>query len=71
MEVLRDRSYLAKYLFRVMHIVPVVIVAGKIISDYLFGAKLLGGKEEGQFYMAMGILLIISGFVNTLLLKPK
>lgn len=53
-----------------MHIAPVVILAGKTIGDYLFGAR-IPTKEEGPFYMAMGVLLMVSGFVNTLLIRPK
>lgn len=47
-----------KYLFRVLHIVSLVIVCQAIIN-----AKMTGqiSKEHGLIYMISGIIVIISG----------
>lgn len=62
MEVLSNPSYALKFIFRVFHIVAVVILAGKIINDYIFGPNSHTlSPEEGRFYMIIGIILIASG----------
>lgn len=67
-----------KYLFRFLHIGPVVVLGGKIINDYLLGSKADLTKGDKSFYAICGVILMIAGtwvnyvgFVNTFLLKPK
>lgn len=75
--MITDQEVWLKYVFRVLHIGPVIILGGKILNDYLLNK----GQEVGDlkmFYAAMGIILMVAGtqisnvgFVNTFILKPK
>jgi hypothetical protein len=66
---------LTKYVFRVLHIGPMVFLSYKIILDY-FNDSL--STQNTAFFAVMGVLTAfagkffsISGVVNMFLLKPK
>lgn len=65
MEAYQSPILWVKYLFRFLHIGPVVILGGKILNDAILGAPKteLTSGEKG-FYAACGIVLMIAGMVE-------
>lgn len=58
--MITDQEVWLKYVFRVLHIGPVIILGGKILNDYLLNK----GQEVGDlkmFYAVMGLILMIAG----------
>ncbi len=66
-----NSQIITKYIFRFFHIAPVCALSGKVIYDYLFPVDVESSKGSNIFSAVCGVLLIIAGFVNTFLLKPK
>jgi hypothetical protein len=67
-----NREFILKYIFRLIHISTVVVLGGKIIYEFLFPCGDPSNKKGSIIFAAiMGILMMISGFVNTFLLKGK
>mmetsp|Transcript_29789 Transcript_29789/g.34413 ORF Transcript_29789/g.34413 Transcript_29789/m.34413 type:complete len:150 (+) Transcript_29789:36-485(+) len=61
-----DKNFILKYVFRVLHIGPVALYAGKVCYDYLFGDPTAAySKSEKTFYGIAGVLILVSGLVNT------
>jgi hypothetical protein len=79
MDALSSPHLWLKYLFRFLHIAPVIVVGGKIFNDYILNTpKADLTRDQQNFHMIAGIVLMIAGkiflilgFVNTFLLKPK
>lgn len=62
-------SLWAKYIWRVIHITSLVILCQGIISNWLAGH--LTTTSHPTLYLISGVLALLSGVVNTFLLKPK
>lgn len=60
-----------KYAVRVCHMLGVITVSGKAISDYYFNENATMSKSESIFYSIMGVIMILGGTINTFLQKPK
>ena len=76
---LLSAEYLKKYTVRVCHMFSVIALSGKVMYDYLFRnnqetADISGSSTsssgESAFYGIIGVLMIISGTINTFLQKP-
>lgn len=75
---LLSTEYLKKYTVRVCHMFSVIALSGKVMNDYLFRnnsetADINGNTRsngESAFYGIIGVIMIISGTINTFLQKP-
>jgi hypothetical protein len=68
-------SWVTKYVFRVLHVGPMVFLSYKIILDYINDTL---STQHAGFFAVMGILTALAGtfrfsigLINTFLLKPK
>lgn len=62
MDVCVSSQVWLKYIFRFLHIAPVVVLGGKIFNDYVLGTpKAELTREQSLFYMLCGVVLIIAG----------
>ena len=68
-KVMLPASVWMKYLWRVAHIGSLVILCQGIISNWFAGE--LTTAAYPMLYMMSGILVILSGVVNTVLMRPK
>lgn len=64
-----NKLFWTKYCFRVLHMSTVIILSGNIIWTYLFSLK----KEEANptIIWIISIIMILAGFINTIILDPK
>ncbi|EDK31560.1 transmembrane protein, putative (macronuclear) [Tetrahymena thermophila SB210] len=60
-----------KYTVRFCHMFTVCALSGKSIFEYLYGDFTNNSKAEGIFCGILGLILILSGLINTFLQKPK
>ncbi|EAR93750.1 transmembrane protein, putative (macronuclear) [Tetrahymena thermophila SB210] len=63
--------FIAKWVFRVGHVYPVAALTGKVFFDYLFGSDFNSSSAEKGVIIALGVILIVSGLINMILLRPK
>jgi len=62
MDALSEPQLWVKYLFRFLHIAPVVVLGGKIFNDYVLSTqKVELTREQSLFYMMCGVVLIVAG----------
>jgi len=68
-----NKEYLKKYTVRVCHMFSVIALSGKVIFDYLFNTDTssdTSSSGESPFYAIIGVIMIVSGTINTFLQKP-
>lgn len=63
--------FIAKWLFRIGHVLPVAAISGKVFFDLLVRGNPEPANGELGLEVALDVILIVSGFINMFLLKPK
>ena len=66
-------EWVAKYIFRLGHIGPVVLIGGKLLIDYLTypNTPLKNNEKWNDIFGILTIVMGVSGYINSMLLKPK
>jgi hypothetical protein len=63
--------YIAKYLFRTLHMASFAFIFGNIFIDNLFGKRLIAAGDERTYklyHISSSVVLIVSGLINMIIL---
>eukprot|EP00743_Colponemidia_sp_Colp-15_P008031 GILK01008700.1.p1 GENE.GILK01008700.1~~GILK01008700.1.p1 ORF type:complete len:147 (+),score=13.85 GILK01008700.1:42-482(+) len=59
-----------RFVFRVLHMSTVILWGGQVIADF-FSGPIVYSHPTSLLFGVSGVVLILSGLVNLILLKPK
>lgn len=69
---MQGKDFWIKFLLRVAHMFGVIALGGAVVYDHIFPCAASDGSRGSPIFNAIfGIIIIISGFINTYVLQPK